>query len=41
MLLPRSAGFSFSNVAPFREAFHSPLTKFLKVSTFSFSATDI
>src|SRR5437870_8944247 len=41
MLLPRRAGFSFLNVAPFRDAFHSPLTKLLNVSTFSLSTTDI
>src|SRR2546426_10010625 len=32
-LLPRQAGFSFSNVAPLREVAHLPPMKFLKVST--------
>src|SRR5262245_21514976 len=40
-LLPRSAGFSFPNVVPLREAFHSPSTKLLKVWILSLSATDI
>src|SRR5262249_9679027 len=35
ILLPRKAGFSFSNVTPLRDLFHSPLMKLLSLHLFS------